>query len=207
MKPKLILLALVCCAVGAAQAVEYQAFRATVSLPLLSSKYVNTDIIVKTRLTNKQIINFALGRSFTDEVPATQVLVVLVPSAGPDYTGSRLAVIDTQAGTILKTIAIIGTLNILDTEIPMEPGVGVGVSTVAALANDRLSLGSFQLFGGGSALRTVEADGTSLVLKVKNLHGRFTRNQLPGQTTFFYANVITKAQLRVSGKSIATFDL
>src|SRR5258708_2626307 len=111
MKSKLVLLAMVWCA-GAAQAVEYQAFRATVSLPLLSSKFENnTDFLVKKKLSNKKLINLALGRPLATVVPATQVLVVLVPTAGQDFTGSRLAVIDTQAGTILKTIATIDTLN------------------------------------------------------------------------------------------------
>jgi hypothetical protein len=206
MKSKLILLAMAWCA-GAAHAVEYQAFRATVSLPLVSSKFVNdTDLFVRTRLSKKQLINLALGRRLNAEVPVTQVLVILVPSAGPDYTGSRLAVIDTEARTILKTIATIATLDVLDTETPEQAGVGTGVGTVGAMANSQLDLGEFQLSGGGSALRTLEKDGTALLLNIKNLHGRFTRNQLPGQA-FFYANVVARATVRVSGKSIATFDL
>jgi hypothetical protein len=116
-------------------------------------------------------------------------------------------VIDTETGTILKSIATIDTLDVLDTEIPLQPGVGVGVTTVAPMTNAQLNLGSFQLFGGGSALRVANLDGTALTLKIKNLHGRFTRNSVPGDSTFYYANVVIKASLRVSGKSIATFDL
>ena len=46
-----------------ASAVEFQAFRATVTLPFVNSAIVNdTDKFINTRLTNKQIINLALGQ-------------------------------------------------------------------------------------------------------------------------------------------------
>ena len=85
MKTILALIAALCFAsANRAEAAEYHAYLATVSLPMLDGEYVSgNDRIVTTRLSTKQLINLALGRTFAAVVPPEQTLVLLVPKEGP----------------------------------------------------------------------------------------------------------------------------
>lgn len=210
MKTILALIAALCfAATSRAEAAEYHAYLATVSLPMLDGEYVSgNDRIVTTRLSTKQLINLALGRTFSTIVPPEQTLVLLVPKAGPPED-SRVVVLDTKTGSVLATIATIDFLKILSPDNAAKPSAGYGQFSVPKLSNIEATFSGlagateFTLRGSGTGISKNTADGPQLTL-TSTLAGTFERTLPFGLVA---RGVLAKGSFRISGKPIASVTL
>ena len=210
MKTILALIAALCFAAASrADAVEYHAYLATVSLPMLDGEYVSgNDRIVTTRLSSKQLINLALGRTFSTVVPPEQTLVLLVPKAGPPE-GSRVVVLDKNTGSVLATIATIDHIYILSPDNIAKPSSSMGQATVKALSNIEATFrgldaaATFTLRGSGTGTSVSTPDGPQLTLTA-TLAGTFERTLPFGLVA---RGVLAKGSFRASGKPIASVTL
>ena len=72
-RPRFLPVLLLLLTLARAGALEYEVFRATVSLPFINSTFENdTDKFVNTRVGNKQLINLVRGVAFKEKVPACE---------------------------------------------------------------------------------------------------------------------------------------
>jgi hypothetical protein len=202
-----LLLALLTIAVwcGRSHAVELEAFRATVTLPFINATFLNdTDRFLKTRVSNKQLINLALGQPFHAKTASEFVLVVLREKSSSAFAPFTLAVINTKTNALARAIATVTPSDVLLPDDPKKAGVGLIAAEFSALSNADFNTAAFTLNGSASGVGAGSASSIILHLELTGLRGTFLRNDPP---LAIYAGVITAAKLRVSGKPIATLDL
>ena len=186
-------------------ATEFQAFRATVTLPFINATFQDeTDRFLNTRVANKQLINLALGQPFSTKQPREIVVALLLPSNASPLAPATLVILNTKTKSILRTIATITPSSILIPDDIKKPGVCLVTLTFPALSNADFNTQAFSL--AGNALGSVTLAGTTPVINLTlgGLHGSFSRYD---PQLSIYASVVIAAKVRAAGKPIATIDL
>jgi hypothetical protein len=190
---------------GQSHAVEFEAFRATVTLPFINATFLNdTDRFLNTRVSNKQLINLALGAPFKAKTASELVLVVLREKSSSAFAPFTLAVINRKANALARAIATVTPSDVLLPDDPKKPGAGLFAADFSALSNTDFNTAAFTLNGSASGFGAGSDSSFILHLELTGLHGTFLRN---APQLAIYAGVITAAKLRVTGKPIATLDL
>jgi hypothetical protein len=189
-------------AIARAAAVDYDVFRATVSIPFVNSIFVNdTDIFVNTRVGNKEIINLALFQPFKTKVSPDLVVALLVPKGGSPFTSPRLVVFNKKTNFVVATVATFASSNVLAPDDPTKPGVGIVAANFSAMTNTDFNTQAFSLTSSGTALARPALNGPLLTFSFPRFHGTFSRS---GFSPSYYASIVTGASVRATGKPIAT---
>jgi hypothetical protein len=174
----------------------HKVYHCTLSLPYIS-QIIDVDghkALVKNRVTNKQVINMALGHALNAEVPTNQILVALLPI---DYTQpleTRVAVFDKRAGTVLATVTTTTGAEVGYGEPDGNSAVGFGSGTIEALNGADFGVAQAPAtlsFSGIEAAGVQTAKIVSLVARINTM-----QNGTPVPA------VILKGTFRVYGKPI-----
>ncbi len=204
MKLPLILFALASW-LATASAAEFQAFRATVTLPFINATFQDeTDRFLNTRVANKQLINLALGQPFSTKQPREVVVALLLPSNTSPLAPATLVILNTQTKAVLRTVATITPSSILIPDDIKKPGACLVTLTFPALSNASFNTLPFSLTGNALGSATLTGTAPVINLTLGGLHGRFTRND---PQLSIYAGVVLAAKVRAAGKPIVIIDL
>ncbi|MEK0448678.1 MAG: hypothetical protein RL088_946 [Verrucomicrobiota bacterium] len=189
-----------------ADAAEFRAYKATASITFVSSIYENnTDRFLTVKMSNKQLINLALGQPQKSKSSKDLALVVMAPSATSSPLPVTLAVLNVKTGQIVRSVAGITAGNILTPTDPTKPVVALVSLTFAAQSAPDFAAQAFALRGSGVASARLKGTSVFLNTAFSGLHGDFTRTDAAGLNA--YASVVTSGSLRVSGKPLATIEL
>lgn len=206
MKHSLLRILLASVSLATANATEFRVYKATASIPFVSSIYENnTDRFVTVKMSNKQLINVALGQPQKTKVSKDLALVALVPSASGSPLPVTIAVLNTKTSAIVRNVAGITAPNVLAPTDVSKPLVALVSLNFTALSATDFAVQPFTLVGSGVASAQTKSNVVLLNVALNGLHGDFNRTDSAAVNA--YAEVVTKASLRISGKPIATLDL
>jgi len=182
------------CVCGAAP--THKVYHCTLSLPIISQITDNDGhkALVKIRLTNKQVINMALGRALNAEVPTNQILVALLPIDYMQPLETQVAVFDKRAGTVLVIVTTTTSAEVGYGEPDGNSAVGFGSGTIAALNGADFTVAQAPATLSFSGIET----GNVQTASVRSIVARIdtTQNGTPVPA------VILKGTFRVYGKPI-----
>ena len=201
-------LAIALAIIPSAQATNnFSVYRATVALPV---NYNATDrnfdqVIVRRTLTNRALINLALGRPSADK-PAKNVIIAL---AGPGNFSfsvtptapAQLIVWDTNTQTKLATIATFGTRQVLEQTSKAYRRVGVGPMTFLAGGSPANRITSGALTVQGTLTKKSTPRGPSPSVKTSGT-GTIA---LVIDSLSIPLGIVQKASIVTSGLPIGTF--
>jgi hypothetical protein len=197
--------------ISSAQALSFRVYVATASLPLYEQGFDPEefeDLLIKSTLTTKQIINIARGRAINDPVPKNEILVGLYPT-GSNTTEGRFSVWDKNAnngaGGALVTIAKITNFQQYVGKPDSHKGVGIGELTTQVVGHITEAT---VLHGASTAQQKPSPDGPAMSAGMVGLVGRFHFNKVIRdkngnlQAPVDVNAIVIKGGFKLSGKNL-----